>query len=603
LPPTTASGPGVSCAASSPLPVQQQIDSNHRGGRGRLENSDLLINLVVALIAASVGALIAARLGQSVILGYIAAGIMIGPNTPGFVGDTATVDALANIGIILLMFAIGIQFSLRDLLAAGRVATFGSTVQVVAILGIGMVFGMALGWSWLESLFFGAVISNSSSTVLSKVLGDRGEMDTPQGRLALAWSTVQDLGTVILIVVLTSLAGDTDNLARNLTIEVGLAILFLLMLIPIGLKVLPVIFTRVALLRSREVFILCVTAVALGLAYGATFFGLSLALGAFVAGVVVNEPDLSHQILGEIIPIRDIFSGVFFVSIGMLVDPLFVIRNIPLLAITIVLIMLVKGGLIAAIAAWLGTPTRIAVLTGAILAQSAEFSFLLARLGQDLDAVSPTIFNLMLAGAAASIVLMPAAYRGSMPIAANLAARYPNISDQDPLANSRDDPPLSGHAIICGYGRVGQVVAQAIGRRFTFIAIDEDPRVITGLRAAGYRGVQGNAGVPAVLEQANPGRARVLVVALPDPIAARQIVDYVREHYPRLDIVVRTHSAAEREYFLRKGVNEVVLGEWELALEITRHALHRFGVGSLEVQHTLQRLRSRVDVDIPEERR
>jgi len=556
-----------------------------------VENSDLLVNLVVALVAALGGAVVAARLGQSVILGYILAGIAIGPYTPGFVGDPATVEALAEIGIILLMFAIGIQFSLGDLLRAGTVATVGSTLQVLATIGIGAAVGGAFGWDLLEALFFGAVISNSSSTVLSKVLGERGELDTPAGKLALAWSTVQDLGTVILIVLLTALATGGDTLLRDLVREVGKAALFLALLVPVGLRVLPWLFARVAALRNREVFVLTVAVVALGVAFAASFFGLSLALGAFVAGVVVGESDLSHLILGEVLPLRDIFAGLFFVSVGMLVDPGFVARNLPLLLVTLVLIVLVKGGLVAILGWLLGTPTRAAVLTGAILAQSAEFSFLLANVGRDVGAVSPTVFSLMLAGAAASIVLVPGVYRAAQPLAATLADRRPSWRAAAVLPEPTADPTPSGHAVICGYGRVGHVVGQVLGRRFAVVAIEEDPRIVERLRRQGLKAVLGNAAVPAVLEQANPGRARVLIVALPDPVATRQIVDYARERYPRLDVVVRTHSEAERRFLVARGVNEVVLGEWELALEITRHALQRFGVGTLETQEVISRLR------------
>ena len=313
--------------------------------------------------------------------GYILAGIAIGPYTPGFVAAELTVTALADIGIILLMFAIGVELSLAELLRSGKVAILGTIVQMLAIIGIGCGVGLLLGWRPLESLFFGAVISISSSTVLVKIIGDPGEIDSPHGRLTLAWSTVQDLATVILIVVLSAMATDSENLVRDVAWEVTKASLFLLLLIPLGLRVLPWIFDWIAELRSREVFVLSVGVAALGLAYGATFFGLSLALGAFVAGIVVGESDLSHQILGDIMPLRDIFAGLFFVSVGMLVDPGFVARHLPLLALTVLLIMVVKGSVSALIALVMKTPARTAILTGALLAVSAEFSFLLARVG------------------------------------------------------------------------------------------------------------------------------------------------------------------------------------------------------------------------------
>lgn len=560
--------------------------------------SMLLVNLVIALLAGLVGAIIAVRLGQSIILGYIVAGIVIGPFTPGVEGDLATVGALAEIGIILLLFAIGVQFSLSDLLRSGKVAVLGSTVQVLLTLGLGYGIGILLGWDSLEALFFGAVLSNSSSTVLSKVLGERGEMDSPHGKLALAWSTVQDLGTIILIVVLSALATESDTLLLDLAIEVGLAALFLLLLVPIGLKVLPWLFERVEGLRNREVFVLMVAVVALGLAYSASFFGLSLALGAFVVGVVVSESDLSHQILADVLPLRDIFAGLFFVSVGMLVDPIFVVRNWPLLLLTIVVIMLVKGSVSALIAWLLGTPTRTAVLTGVIIAQCAEFSFLLAQVGSDLGVVSPSVFSLMLGASAASIVLLPAFYQGALPVAGFLHARRPafarDAADLDPAG---DGASRRNHAVVCGYGRVGAVIGTVLRHRFAFLVIEEDVRVVTQLREQDIPVIRGSAAIPAVLERAQIDRARVLVVALPDPVVTRQVVDGARRMNPRLRIIVRTHSDTERQWLLRRGVDTVVLGEWELALEMGLHALRGFGVSTLEAETIVQRLRARPDLE------
>ena len=557
-----------------------------------MESTNLLMNLVVAMSVALAGAMIAAWLRQSIIIGFILAGIVIGPNTPGFNSDLHTVEELANIGIVLLMFAIGVEYSLRDLIESGTVAIVGSSIQLVVTIGIGMAVGVALGWDPLEAAFFGAVVAISSSTVLCKVLGERGEMGTGHGKLSLAWSAVQDLYTVILIVLLSALATDSDQLLLDLVTEVGKVGLFLLLLIPVGLRVLPLVLSRVAALRNREVFILTVTAVALGLAYSSTFFGLSLALGAFVAGIVVGETDLSHQILGEIMPLRDIFSGLFFVSVGMLVDPGFVLRNIPLLLLTVFLILIVKGVISAALAWLLGSPTRTAVLVGAIMGVSAEFSFLLARVGRDVNAVTSEVFSLMLAGSAASILVFPVAYRAVQPLATSLGNLRPSFRTEASAPPSHEEDALMrGHAIICGYGRVGAEIGRVLSQRFTVVAVEEDPRIVQAVREQGGLIFQGNSAIPAVLEQANPGRARALIIALPDPLAVRQIVDYVRERYPRLDVVARTHSEDERRYLLRHGVDEVILGEYELALEMTRHALQRFGLGTLEAQQIVQRLR------------
>jgi monovalent cation:H+ antiporter-2, CPA2 family len=560
-----------------------------------VDPSQLLLNLVVALVAALTGATLAIRLGQSPILGFILAGVAIGPYTPGFVGDPEAVGVLADIGIILLMFSIGVQFSFRDLLRAGTVATVGSTIQVLLTIAAGFLIGVALGWRPLEALFFGAVISNSSSTVLGKVLGDRAEMGTPQGRIALAWSSVQDLGTVILVVLLSALAEGGGNLVSTLFWDTARAALFLVVVVPAGWFLLPHLFSQVAGLRSREVFVLAVAVVALGTAYLASGFGLSLALGAFLAGVVVGESDLSHQILGEVLPLRDIFAGLFFVSVGMLVDPRFVLENLPLVALTLGLIVLFKGALSALLAVFLGTSIRVAVLTGAALAQSAEFSFLLARLGADLEAVSATVFSLMLAGAAASIILHPTVYRLAAPLSLALAQRVPARAVAPALeVDEAPDAGPRGHAVICGYGRVGRIVGAALRRRgFRYIVVEEDPRIVRRLRERGVTAVQGNAANPLTLAQAYLRHARVLVVALPDPVAVRQIVDCAHGENPRLDIIVRAQTEAEGAFLARHGAGEAVFGELELALEMTRRTLHRFGLSGRETQAIVQNLRVR----------
>ncbi|CAN5790125.1 cation:proton antiporter [soil metagenome] len=559
-----------------------------------MADSNFLINMTIALAAAFMGATIAARLGQSTILGYIVGGIVIGPFTPGFVGDAVAVETLADIGIILLMFAIGVQLSMRELMRAGRVALLGGSAQVLLTIALGYLVGIALGWSPLQALFFGAVISNSSSTVLSKVLGERGEAGSVHGQVGLAWSTIQDLSTIILVVVLTALSTGGDGVLVDLLWATGMAVLFLVLLVPVGSRILPWFFARVAALQNREAFILTVATFALGTAYVSSLFGLSLALGAFVAGVVVSESDLSHQILGEVEPLRDIFAGLFFVSVGMLVDPMFVIRNLPLVLLTLALIVLAKGLMIARISLLFRYPARVAMLIGVTLAQSAEFSFLLARLGADLDVLTPEIFSLLLAGAAVSIVISPALHSAAGPFGRWLEQRTAASSPLSWLpVTDEAEPPLRGHMVLCGYGRVGGVIGDALTRRgFPFVVIEQDQYIVRRLREQGVHALLGNADNYALLDQVHLEHARVLVVATPDSLAARRIVDRARQINPRLNIVVRSHDQAESARLADLGVNETVVGELELALEMTRFTLRRFGVGSLETQAIVQGLRS-----------
>ncbi|HUS61189.1 MAG TPA: cation:proton antiporter, partial [Acidimicrobiales bacterium] len=301
------------------------------------------------------------RLGQSAILGYVIAGVLIGPYTIGPVANPAAVAELADIGLVFLLFAIGLELSIGDLVRVARVAVVGGTVQVVALVAIGYGVGIALGFGQLESLFFGAFISQSSSMVMAKILGERGELDSAHGHLVLGWATLQDISTVVLVVLLSGLAVGGD-VAANIGLAIGKAAVFVAILLPVGLKVLPWVLERVARLRNREVFVLSVVAVALGMAYVSEFFGLSLALGAFLAGLLVSESEISHHILGELAPLRDVFAGIFFVSVGMLVDPTFVVASFGLVALAVVLVVAVKGSVISGLSRMLGVPGRTALL-------------------------------------------------------------------------------------------------------------------------------------------------------------------------------------------------------------------------------------------------
>lgn len=565
-----------------------------------MEHSVLLVNLAFALGAALIGAMIAARLRQSVILGYLLAGVVIGPFTPGFVGNTETIQALADVGIILLMFTVGLEFSVGELVRQGKVATIGGVAQMLMVMGAGFGVGMLLGWPPVQSVFFGAVIAISSTVVLSKTLSDKGEMESKHGHIALAWAAVQDLGTIVLVVVLSAVSGG-GNMFPNLPIALGKAAVFIALSMLVGRYALPWVFERVAGLHNREVFALVTAAVALGMAYVSSLFGLSVALGAFVAGIVVSESDLSYQILGQIMPLRDIFAALFFVSVGMLVNPLFVVQHLPLVLLTLALIVVLKGAVITLLTVAMKYPVRTALLTGVALAQAAEFSFLLARLGSGLGVVSQQIFNLMLAGAAASIVVAAPLYSLATPLAQKIESFLPEseLAKHPELAESAKKRPRR-HAVICGYGRVGQVIGAALSRRgFPYVVIDEEPDIIRKLRDQGVPALLGNAASSVLLDRVDLENARVLVVATPDPIATRLIVEYGRRVNPNMEIVVRTHSWAEREFMYRRGIRQTVMGELELALGMTRYTLHRFGVSGTEIDAILHGLRQRAETERP----
>jgi len=555
-----------------------------------LTDTGILVTLALALVAAAVGGAIAVRLGQSPILGYVVGGLVIGPYTAGPVAEPATVAALADIGLVFLLFAVGLELSLRDLVRVGRVAIAGGTIQVVVMVIVGYLAGLAMGFQPLESLFLGAFVSQSSSAVMAKILGERAELDTAHGHVALGWATLQDLSTIVLVVLLSALAHGGD-LVNEIAISVAKTGLFLVILLPLGLKVLPWLFERVAILRSREMFILTVVAVALGTAYVSELFGLSLALGAFLAGLLVSESDISHHVLGELSPVRDVFAALFFVSIGMFVNPGFVLTSFSLVLIAVLLIVPGKGALIAGLSRLFGVPGYAAVLAGVIMAQAGEFSFLLARIGVEAGVVGENMFSLMLASAALSIVIAPTAASSTPGLLRRFNRRFATHIEP-PLTPAV--APLRRHVVLCGYGRVGRLIASALERRgFPFIVVEVDPRVCRELRSIGIPVIQGPAENLRSLERADLEHAQIVVVTMPDPLAVRQVVHFVRRSHPRLQVVARAGSPAERAQLEREGVGEVVVAQTEIALEMARFTLSRLGVSGPETQAIVQGLRRR----------
>lgn len=554
-----------------------------------MESGGFLVHLITALGAALIGAAIALRVGQPLIVGYILAGVAIGPFTPGIIGETQAITEIAEVGIVFLMFVIGAQLSLRELLKTGRVAALGAVIQVTLVIGIGYGVGRALGWSHSQAYAFGAVISNSSSTVLGKVLSDRGELDTRHARLGIAWSSVQDISTVALVAVLAFVSPSAGHVGLLL----GKAALFFFLLLPLSFWVLPRLLRRVTAVRNREFFALAVITVALGLAGAASLLGVSLALGAFLTGVIVGETDLAHRILGDVIPLRDVFSGIFFVSIGMLLDPAFLIESWPLVLLTVALIVVAKGGITALLARWLGGSTRLAILIGVGLAQSAEFSFLLARIGLEQSAITVPIFNLLLTATIVSILLAPVLSNAAPALLRLVQRSEPALAEP---AESARSAPLQHHAIVCGYGRVGSIVCQLLDQQHKpYVVVDEDLRVIDELRSRGTSALLGDAGMPDVLERAHLRTARLLVLCVPEKMAVRRALEHAREVGNGTTVLARTHSYEDRGFLRLKGADEAVVGEMELALELGRRALERFDVARDDVERSLVEVRRTLD--------
>jgi CPA2 family monovalent cation:H+ antiporter-2 len=477
-----------------------------------------------------------------------------------------------------------------------------------------MGLGLAWGWRASEALVLGLAISVASTVVLLRALEDRGLLDSVHGHVAIGWLIVEDLFTVLVLVLLPALAvplgghsgeglaatAGGGNVLVVLVLALGKAAVFVVLMLYGGTRVVPWMLAQVARSGSRELFTLGVLAVALGVAFAAAeLFGVSLALGAFLAGVVLAESDLSHQAAADALPMRDAFAVLFFVSVGMLFDPA-ILLDAPVRVAEVVGVIVVGKALAAfCIVAVFGHPVRTGLIVAAGLAQIGEFSFILIGLGGALGLFPEEGRNLVLAGALLSITLNPLLFqaidplegwlRGRPRLAALLAHRSRELAKLPAEAGT-----LRGHAILCGHGRVGSIVAEALERRgFHYIVIEQNRRTVEALRARGVPALYGDAGNAAVLAHAGMETARVLVVAVPDAATVRQVAEHARGANPRLPVVVRTHSAGERDHLREAGVAAAVLGEQELALELTRYTLHRFGVSANEVRAILGGLRHR----------
>jgi monovalent cation:H+ antiporter-2, CPA2 family len=545
------------------------------------------LTLLIALAAALLLGSLALRLHLPPMIGYVAAGLAVGPFTPGFVADREQVLALADIGVALLMFSIGLRFSIREVTGVGRLVLLGAPVQVALTIGLGLAVSFAFGWDLTQAVFVGALASVCSSVVLVKIAGETGIRATPHGRLAFAWSVVQDILTVALVVVLTALATAGANPVLDVARSTALAVAFIGAVAFGGSRVFPVVLGQLARFGSREIFVVGVAVLAIGTAFAATTVGVSIALGAFVAGLALGDSDLTASVLGEVVPLRELFATFFFVSIGIVVEPRAIADGLPIFLALLGVIVLGKGLLTAGIT-WLGGhPPLTALLAGGLLAQSGEFSFVLATAGRDVGALEGSVFSLAIGAVVASIVLAGPTFAAAGALGHWLGSRLPARGELP--ASAEPSTAMRRHAVILGFGRVGRTVARYLGARgFPWVAIDADYRLVREARLAGAPILYGDAGNPVLLDEARVAEATVMVIAIPDPLAAAQAVEHAVRRNPRIDTVARVHRETDEQDLRRRGVTRVVVADREVANELVHHALRRFGVSEREIAAMLQ---------------
>lgn len=556
----------------------------------------LLQDLAAVLVAAIACGAIFYQLKQPIIIGYLIGGLLVGPYALGFVSDVHTIEMFAEIGVALLMFALGVEFSLKELKPVFKVAVIGGALQILLAIaltgGVASLFGLTLG----AGVLLGCIIAISSTVIVLKVLMERGELDSMHGRIALGILIVQDLSVVPMMVVLPNLSNPEHILGMPMLWALCKAALILAVLFLVGTRLVPRLMAKVAMTRSRELFLLSSVALCFGTAALTYSFGLSLALGAFIAGIIVSESDHSHQILADVIPLRDLFATLFFVSVGMMINPTFLGTHLAEVGGLTLAIVLGKAALIAVTTRFFGYAGRTSLAVGMGLAQIGEFSFVLAKMGRQGGLISEDFFSIILASALLSILLTPIMMQAANPLY-RLLHRLPFVRSRSARKRSEaiataELKGLVDHVVICGFGRVGSSLGQVLVRSgIPVLIIDVDHVRLQELRERGVPCLFGDASNIEVLRHARLELARVLVVAIPDPLACQMAIANAKMINPHLDIIARAQRSLDVAGLYHLGAEEVVQPEFEASIEVIRYTLAKLGYTSREIQRYSHQIR------------
>ena len=551
---------------------------------------ELVADLTLVLAAALVGGVAARRAGQPLIVGYILAGVLVGPFTGGVtVRDVEGIDQLAELGVAMLLFSLGLEVSFRELAPVRAVALAGAAVQMALTIALGLGLGAALGWEWRTALWFGALIALSSTMIALKTLQAQGRIGTLSSRVMLGMLVVQDLAVVPLMIVLPEVSNPVGGVTRVLT-ATGRALALLALVVFVATKIVPCLLAVVARWNSRELFFLATTMVALGVGYAAYAFGLSLALGAFIAGLVVNESEYAHQALSDVVPLRDLFGMLFFVSVGMLLDPALLWRQIGELALVIAVVIAGKALIFAGVVRAFGYHRVVPLAVGLTLFQVGEFAFVLARVGRASGAIDSNVYALVLNTAIVTMALTPVISGATPWIYGKLQSRR---SEEEPLqAINVPDTGLANHIVIAGGGRVGRMIAEALTvLELPSVLIEIDIRRLQHARTADLAAIYGDASHVVVLEAAQVARARALLITVPTYTDVRAIVTSARRIRPDVPIIARAEGAEAVRELYGMGIEDVTSPEFEAAVEMAREALVRFDRPAEEIQRVTNSMR------------
>jgi CPA2 family monovalent cation:H+ antiporter-2 len=569
-----------------------------------MHQSGLLLTLSVCLAAALVAGYVTQRIGLSAIVGYLLAGIAVGPFTPGFVADPELALELAEVGVILLMFGVGLQFHFKELLALRRIAVPGAVGQSLVTAVLATLGAKALGWDWTAGIVYGLSIAVASTVVLVRVLADHNDLHTRVGHIAIGWLVVEDLFTVFVLVLLPALAGSEEEPAKigvSMLVALAKVVGVVALTIPIGSKVLPWLLGRVAATRSRELFTLTILVVALGIAVGsATLFDVSMALGAFLAGMVVGRSDFSTRAATEALPMRDAFAVLFFVSVGMLFDPAQIFDAPFLFLLTAAIVLVGKPLAAILIVRWLGYPMHVSLAVAAVLAQIGEFSFILVGLGHALGVVPEAANNAVVATALISISINPLVYRSVGPLG-RWIQRHPRLAawmagrvrQRDGMYVRREPAADAVRAIVIGYGPVGRTVTRLLQENgFTPTVIEMNLDTVRDLRAQGIDAIYGDAGDVATLRRAGIDTARGLILSSSGLSSGPDIIRAAREINPELRVLARVNYVREQAQLQQLGAQAVVSGEGEVALAFAELMMRALGATPEQIERERERVRT-----------
>jgi CPA2 family monovalent cation:H+ antiporter-2 len=556
----------------------------------------LLTNIAIALGLALAAGLLARRLGIPTIVGYMFAGLAISPNSPFWVGDIDAIHQFAEFGVVLLMFGVGLHFSFKDLWRVRHAAIPGSLIHMALGGGAGYLVARAWGWTAPAAVVLGVTLSVASTVVLLKNLMDRAELDTPAGRAAVGWLVVEDIATIVILVMLPLLAvGGDDAGWASAGYALVKAAVFVVAMLVVGNRLVPMILIRVAHTRSRELFVLAAITIALGSALAsAEFFGVSLALGAFVAGVVVSESPLSHQVGAELLPFREAFAVLFFVSVGMLVDPVEMAGYWPQILALSSLVIVGKYVFGAVVSFCFPYPARTGLVVAAGLSQIGEFSFVVGQSGMALGLLDSTQYSLILATAIVSISLNPLVFRTVEPMERWLQTfpRFWRRVNQDGVVAPPIPAGLRDHVVIVGCGRVGRHVAEVLGQMGTpRLVVESDPNRLEKLRDLGVPVLYGDAASSEILQHAHLEHARAVVITVPEDTVAQMVVEALHRHAPDIHIIARASSWFAGHQLRTRGVHGVVRPELEGGVEMVRQTLLELGVSHADVQQFTDQVR------------